>query len=94
MGERGIPFRHSAAFLMRSFNPCKKASMNHVGNEAVVFRQVAFPVSAFDHLKDYLRNYEHKHGVRITNSQALALILAEHKQAAAAGLLVTLGGAA
>lgn len=79
---------------MRSFNSCKKESMNHVRSEAVVFRQVAFPVSAFDHLKDYLRTYEHKHGVRITNSQALALILAEHKQAADAGLLVALGGAA
>lgn len=68
--------------------------MDHVQNEAVVFRQVAFPVSAFDHLKDYQRSYEHKHGATISNSQCVALILAEHKQAASLGLLKAIGGAA
>lgn len=47
--------------------------------EQLVFRQVAFPVSSFDYLKDFQRGYERAHGVRITNNQALALILAEHK---------------
>lgn len=45
-----------------------------------VFRQVAFPVAAFDYLKDFQRAYERAHEVRITNNQALAIILAEHQQ--------------
>lgn len=68
--------------------------MNHVLREAVVFRQVAFPVSAFDHLKECQRAYEQQHGTRLNNNQVLALILAEHKQATSQGLLKTPGGAA
>lgn len=64
--------------------------MNHVRHEAVVFRQVAFPVSSFDHLKDYQRGYEQRHGVRLTNNQALARILKEHQQASSKGLLEAL----
>ena len=68
--------------------------MNHERNEAVVFRQVAFPVSSFDYLKDYQRGYERTHGARLSNNQCLTLILAEHKQAVTIGLLKDLGGAA
>lgn len=49
-------------------------------NEQLVFRQVAFPVSAFDHLKDYQRDIERRTGERLNNNQALARIMAEHKQ--------------
>lgn len=49
--------------------------------EQAVFRQIAFPVSAFDYLKDFQRSYERKHGVRLNNNQALAIILSEHKNA-------------
>lgn len=62
--------------------------------ERLVFRQVAFPVSSFDYLKDYQRRYERAHGTRPNNNQCLALILAEHQQAVALGLLKALGGAA
>ena len=48
--------------------------------EALVFRQVAFPLSAFDYLKEFQREYESRHGVRLNNDQTLALILAEHRQ--------------
>ena len=61
--------------------------MHHERNEATVFRQVAFPVSAFDHLKNYQRSYQACHGIRPNNNQCLALILAEHQQAATASLL-------
>lgn len=48
--------------------------------EQLVFRQIAFPVSAFDYLKDFQRGYEQRHGVHLTNNQAIAIILSEHKQ--------------
>lgn len=48
--------------------------------EQQVFRQVAFPVSAFDYLKDFQRGYERKHGVRLTNNQALTIIINEHQK--------------
>ena len=48
--------------------------------EQQVFRQIAFPISAFDYLKDFQRGYEQRHGVHLTNNQALAIILSEHKQ--------------
>lgn len=48
--------------------------------EALVFRQVAFPVASFDYLKDFQRAYERMHGVRLNNNQTLAVILAEHQQ--------------
>jgi outer membrane protein assembly factor BamE (lipoprotein component of BamABCDE complex) len=53
--------------------------MNH-GNEQAVFRQVAFPVSTFDYLKQFQRDYQTKYGTNLTNNQALAIILKEHKQ--------------
>lgn len=48
--------------------------------EKMVFRQVAFPVSAFDWLKQCQRNYEAQHGHRISNSEALTEILGEHRR--------------
>ena len=33
-----------------------------MSNEAVVFRSIAFPVSAFDYLKDFQRQYGRKYG--------------------------------
>lgn len=48
--------------------------------EPLVFRQVAFTVSAFDYLKEFQRGYEKTHGVRLNNNQVLAVIFAEHKQ--------------
>ena len=44
-----------------------------------VFRHIAFPLPAFDYLKEFQRGYEATHGERITNNQALAIILAEHQ---------------
>lgn len=49
-------------------------------SEQVVFRQVAFPVSAFDYLKDFQRGIERRTGERLNNNQVLARIMAEHKQ--------------
>lgn len=49
-------------------------------SEQLVFRQVAFPVSAFDHLKDYQRCIEQRTGERLNNNQVLARIMAEHRQ--------------
>lgn len=51
---------------------------NH--NETLVFRSIAFPVSAFDWLKQFQRNHEQRTGERLNNNQALAYILAEHRQ--------------
>lgn len=48
--------------------------------EQVVYRQVALPVSAFDHLKQYQRDTEGRSGKRLTNSEALTAILKEHQQ--------------
>lgn len=55
--------------------------MNHPSsNEQIIFRQVAFPVSAFDYLKDFQRDIEQKTGQRLNNNQVLARIMAEHRQ--------------
>ena len=48
-------------------------------NESTVFRSIAFPVETFDYLKDFQRRYERQHRQRLTNNQALAIILSEHK---------------
>lgn len=45
-----------------------------------VFRQVAFPVKTFDYLKQFQRRYEAMNGVRLTNNQALAIIIEQHKE--------------
>lgn len=49
-------------------------------HESVVFRSIAFPVSVFDYLKDFQRQYKRKHGVALTNNQIIAIILKEHQQ--------------
>lgn len=49
-------------------------------NEQLVFRQVAFPVSAFDYLKEVQRDIERETGQRLNNNQVLARIMAEHRQ--------------
>ncbi len=54
-------------------------NMNHE-NEKYVPRSISFPLSAFDYLKDFQRAYETKHGVRINNNQAIAIIFGEHQQ--------------
>lgn len=48
--------------------------------EPVILRQIGFPLAAFDYLKDFQRDYEARHGVRLTNNQALSVILAEHRE--------------
>lgn len=55
--------------------------MIHPNNsEQLVFRQVAFPVSAFDYLKELQRDIERRTGEHLNNNQVLARILAEHRQ--------------
>jgi len=54
--------------------------INPSSSEQLVFRQVAFPVSAFDYLKEVQRGIEHKTGQHLNNNQVLARILAEHQQ--------------
>lgn len=49
-------------------------------NQKCVFRNFALPVVSFDHLKQFQRDYEQQHRIKLTNSQALAIILAEHKK--------------
>ncbi len=49
-------------------------------SEQLVFRQVAFPVSSFDYLKDYQRDIERRTGERLNNNQVLSRILSEHRQ--------------
>lgn len=44
-----------------------------------VIRSYALSVDAFDHLKAMQRAYERLHGVRLTNSGALELLLTEHQ---------------
>lgn len=45
-----------------------------------VYRHIAFPLPAFDYLKEFQRRYEAQHGERINNNQALTIILAEHQR--------------
>lgn len=48
-------------------------------NQKCVFRNFALPVATFDHLKQFQRQYEQQHQIKLTNNQALAIILAQHK---------------
>ena len=48
--------------------------------EKMVYRQVAIPVSAFDWLKNRQRTHEAQAGYLISNSEALAMIISEHKR--------------
>ena len=55
--------------------------MNSNNNTAkVVFRSFALPVSIFDYLKKFQRDYLARHGVSLNNNQALAIILSDHQQ--------------
>lgn len=49
-------------------------------NPKYVFRNFSLPVPTFDHLKQFQREYERQHNVKLTNSQVLAIILEEHKK--------------
>lgn len=42
---------------------------------ALIFRQVSFTVPAFDRLKNYQRQLERSEGRRMTNSEALDLLI-------------------
>jgi hypothetical protein len=48
--------------------------------EQVVYRQLAIPVSAFDHLKDTQRAHEASTGQRLSLAQTVALVTREHKR--------------
>ena len=48
-------------------------------NGKTVFRQFVLPVSTFDFMKDYQRQYELKHQVQLTNNDLIVLMLAELK---------------
>lgn len=46
----------------------------------LVFRSIALPVPTFDYLKQFQREYKRLHNACLSNSQALAIILDQHKQ--------------
>lgn len=48
--------------------------------ERTIFREFALPLSAFNYLKNWQRDYQARHGVSVNNNQALAIILREHQQ--------------
>jgi hypothetical protein len=48
--------------------------------ERTIFREFALPLSAFNYLKNWQRDFQARHGVSINNNQALAIILREHQQ--------------
>lgn len=48
--------------------------------EKVVYRSVAIPVSAFDILKEFQREYERKHGVKLNNNEILTIIIKQHRK--------------
>lgn len=49
-------------------------------NEVKVYRNFALPLVTFEYLKLFQRQYLKKHNVSINNNQAIAVLLAEHKQ--------------
>lgn len=56
-----------------------------------IYRHIAFPLPAFDYLKEFQRHYQAQHGERINNNQALAIILAEHQRGTVANITVERG---
>ena len=40
-----------------------------------VFRNFSLPLTTFDQLKSFQRRYEREHKMKLTNSQALAILL-------------------
>jgi hypothetical protein len=55
----------------------------HAPPEQVVYRQLAIPVTAFDHLKDTQRTHEATTGLRLSLAQTVALVTREHKRLSA-----------
>jgi len=55
--------------------------MNHdpPNRAPAVFRHMAIPVPAFDHLKEFQRAHTARTGQRLTLNETLALMVAEHK---------------
>ena len=53
--------------------------MSHLHTEPPVFRNISFPVSVFDYLKDYQRERERETGERLSISRAVCRILMEHR---------------
>lgn len=53
--------------------------------EKAVFRQIAFPLSAFDYLKEFQRRQAAMTGTSLTNNEALAMILREHQKMTTVG---------
>ena len=49
-------------------------------NDTKVFRSFALPLVTFEYLKLFQRQYLKKYQASINNNQALAVLLAEHKQ--------------
>lgn len=45
-----------------------------------VIRSIALPIPTFDYLKQFQRELERERQTKLTNSQALAILLAEHQQ--------------
>lgn len=48
--------------------------------EKCVFRSFALPVTTFDYLKQFQRDYQARYGVWINNNEAITIILREHRQ--------------
>jgi hypothetical protein len=49
-------------------------------NDVKVYRSFALPLVTFEYLKLFQRQYLKKHNISINNNQAIAVLLAEHKQ--------------
>lgn len=50
-----------------------------------VFRNFSLPVDTFDHLKTFQRDYERRKGIRLSNSQILAIIIRQHRELSTVG---------
>lgn len=50
-----------------------------------VYRQFALPISSFDYLKNYQRSLERQEREKLTNSEALVRLIAEHAKLSAKG---------
>lgn len=55
--------------------------MSRPHTEPPVFRNITFPLSVFDYLKDYQRAHVREHGERLSISRVVCRILMEHQQA-------------
>lgn len=48
--------------------------------ETAVYRQLALPVSVFDHIKGVQRDHLARHGVALTINETVSRIVREHQQ--------------